>query len=162
MKKSLGSLSNRIMENNNSVPVVGKGATEMHYSDRTCYEVVEVSKDGLTCKLQALEAVADRSKPCGTGHQNWILNPTNNFTTLKMYRGKWCTVANEVVFTKEYIKSCTRYSLALGLTKEQHDAVYAGNVFPKNVVDGITEAKTKYYPIRILFGVKDYYYDWSF
>ena len=59
-----------MMSNNISIPEVGKGATQLHYSDRTCYEVIEVSKDGMSAKLEALDAEWDKSLPGGEGHQN--------------------------------------------------------------------------------------------
>lgn len=70
------------MSNNASLPVVGKGATQLHYSDRSCYEVIEVSKDGKTVILEYLEAKWDSTKQGGQGHQNWILEPTGQHKTL--------------------------------------------------------------------------------
>lgn len=49
------------MGNNQTIPVVGEGATSLHYSDRTCYEVIEVSEDLKTVKLEALDAEWDRT-----------------------------------------------------------------------------------------------------
>ena len=40
-----GSFINQMMSNNSTLPEVGKEATVMHYTDRSCYEVIEVSKD---------------------------------------------------------------------------------------------------------------------
>lgn len=47
-KRSVGSAGgffNQLMGNNASLPEVGKGATILHYSDRSAYEVLEVSDD---------------------------------------------------------------------------------------------------------------------
>jgi hypothetical protein len=74
-----GSFFNQLMSNNQSIPEVGKGATEMHYTDRTCYEVVEVSEDLKTVRLQYLDAKWDKTKEGGMGHQNWILEPRDQF-----------------------------------------------------------------------------------
>lgn len=158
-----GSFINQMMKNNSSLPEVGKGATRLHYSDRTCYEVIEVSKDGKTVKLEALDAVADKSAPLEQGHQNWILNPTGHFSTIVWRHNAWRFKVEVITFTKEF---CEKHegvsSYARQLTEEQKLAVYAGNVRPQNVVEGITELVTEYNKVNILFGTKDYYYDWSF
>jgi len=115
-----GSLINQIMSNNSSTPEVGKGATQMHYTDRTCYEVVEVSADGKSARLQYLEAECDPILGGGHGHQNWILKPTERFVTVVWRHGAWRTVGKDL------------------------------------------DGKPVYTKINIIFGVKDYYYDWSF
>jgi hypothetical protein len=58
-----GSFHNQLMSNNATLPEVGKGATELHYTDRTCYEVIEVSEDKMTVKLERLEARIGCSTP---------------------------------------------------------------------------------------------------
>ena len=45
--RSTGSFFNYLMANNSIIPVVGKGATILLYSDRKVAEVIEVSKDGI-------------------------------------------------------------------------------------------------------------------
>lgn len=42
---SAGGFFNQLMSHNCSVPVVGQGATELLYSDRYAYEVLEVNED---------------------------------------------------------------------------------------------------------------------
>lgn len=162
-----GSFTNYLMANNSSVPEVGKGATVMHYSDRSVYEVVEVSEDKKRVRLQALEASWDRTKPGGEGHQNWVFTPMNQFITVvwRNHRGggAWYTEHDTVTYTKEYIAAQdSNLLLAQTLTDEQHQQVYAGQLYPQNVVPGITRRTKKYDRIRILFGRKDYYYDWEF
>lgn len=165
-----GNLINQLMSNNQSLPEVGKGATQMHYSDRTCYEVIEVSADMKTVKLEYLDAEWDQSKPGGCGHQNWILKPTGRFVTVVWRHNAWKTVSNVVSFTKEFKdlhKDVIGY--ANQLTKEQRIAVYGDpkndarwTGRPINVVEGITKQAKEYNPINLLFGVKDYRYDWEF
>ncbi len=158
-----GSFINQMMSNNSSLPEVGKGATRLHYSDRSCYEVIEVSKDLKTVKLESLNAEWDRTKSGGMGHQNWLLKPTGHFITLVWRFNAWYQKGTSVGFTKEFEqKHQGVYSYAQQLTEDQRKAVYAGEVRPKNIVEGITEQKTVYSKIDILFGSKDYYYDWSF
>ena len=163
-----GSFFNQIMSNNATLPEVGKGATEMHYTDRTCYEVIEVSKDFKTVKLEALDARIDpaylaslNGKDC-IGHQNWVYDKTGRFCTIVWKWGSWKRMNKVVRFTKEFIANAKFEALARNLTPEQHEQVYGNDVRPQNVVQGITEAGFEYHTIKIIFGRKDYYYDWSF
>lgn len=158
-----GSFFNQLMSNNSSIPEVGKGATRMGYSDRHCYEVLEVSKDGKTVKMESLDAKWDNTKQGGEGHQNWILEPTGRFTTVVWRHNAWRVKGSEISFTKEFQeKYKDAVSYARQLTEEQRKAVYGNDVRPCNVVEGLTEKKIVYHKIKILFGAKDYYYDWSF
>ena len=162
-----GSFFNQLMSNNATTPVVGEGATELHYTDRTCYEVVEVSKDGKSARLQYLDAKA-RVPGSGMGNQDWILEPVNRFITVVWRHNAWYTVGNKVEFTKEFKKQCEdngAVTIAGYLRKtnlELLNEVYGDNVWPINVIDGVTRKKKSYSKIKIIFGVKDYYYDWSF
>jgi hypothetical protein len=164
-----GSLHNQLMANNATIPVVGKGAVELHYTDRSCYEVIEVSKDFKTVKLELLDAridpeylAAQKGRDC-TGHQNWILEPAGHFITVVWRRGKWRTARKIVTFTKAWADSHPSVmALATTLTEEQHKAVYGNDIRPQHIVEGITCEKVEYDPIKLIFGRKDYYYDWSF
>lgn len=100
-----GSFFNQLMSNNSSVPEVGKGATLMHYSDRSCLEVIEVSKDGKTVKLEELDAEWDKTKPGGIGHQNWILKPTGRFVTISWRHNAWRRKHQKIVFTEKLCKN---------------------------------------------------------
>lgn len=158
-----GSIVNWMMSYNSSVPEVGKGATRLSWSDRHPYEVVEVSNDFKVVRLEELDATADLSKRLGEGHQNWILNKSGRFVTVVWRRGAWRTKGTEIHFTKSFIDEHKGViSYARQLTEDQRKAVYAGDIRPQNVVDGITERKTVYHKINIVFGIKEYYYDWSF
>jgi hypothetical protein len=163
-----GSFINHLMANNSTIPVVGKGATVLLYSDRKCYEVIEVSKDSKTVKLEDLQAICDKSLGGGIGHQNWILTPNGYFTTIVWRHNGWYIKGEEIVFTKEFIEKCESegiYSFAAHLKKtdiELFNKIWDGQVFPHNVVEGITKLKNTYSKINIIFGTKDYYYDWSF
>jgi len=151
-----GSFFNQLMSNNSSIPEVGKGATQMHYTDRSCYEVLEVSKDGKTVKMEALDAEWDRTKEGGQGHQNWILKPTGRFLTVQWRHNAWRVKSQKVMFTEKYAET---------LGSDFHGSEDYKKVFVDGemvVVEGITELKTEWHKINILFGTKQYYYDWSF
>jgi len=163
-----GSFINQMMANNESIPEWGKGATQLHYTDRTCYEVVEVSEDGKTARLQYLEAEWDKTKSGDIGHQNWILKPTDRYVTVTWRQNAWRTVSSEVVFTEEFLADCKEKGINfIGLWMQKNnpellEKIYGGHVMPINVVEGYTKRKMSYDRINIIFGVRDYYYDWSF
>jgi hypothetical protein len=85
--------------------------------------------------------------------------------TLRYRNGGWKEVYHEVVFTDEWIEQANAngiFALFKSLTEEQQEAVYGGDIRPKNVVEGITRKKKGYSKINILFGACDYHYDWTF
>lgn len=151
-----GSFFNQLMSNNSSVPVVGKGATEMLYSDRHCYEVLEVSEDGKTVKMEVLDAEWDNTKPGGQGHQNWILKPTGRFVTVQWRNNAWKVRSQKVMFTESYASTL---GAKFHGSEDYKKCFQDGEMI---VVDGITELKTEWHKINILFGEKNYYYDWEF
>lgn len=165
-----GSFFNQLMSNNSSLPKVGKGATQMHYTDRTCFEVVEVSADKKTARLEYLDAEWDKTLGGGQGHQNWVLVPTGRFVTVTWRQGAWRTVGTEIVFTDEFLKDCESKGINfIGMWMRKNNPDLADKIWgtegrprPQNVVEGYTKAKKTYNKINILFGVKEYYYDWSF
>lgn len=164
--KLTGSFFNWLMGNNQSVPEVGKGATVLHYSDRSCYEVIEVSADGKTVKLERLDAKWDKTKQGGEGHQNWILEPTGYLSIIVWRNNAWKFKGKEFKFTKEMeakLESSGKMMYRDILTAEEKAAVYINDsAFPSAEVSGITIAKDTYNKVNILFGTKEYYYDWSF
>lgn len=163
-----GSFFNQLMANNSTLPEVGKGATQLHYTDRTCFEVVEVSGNGETAKLEYLKAKADPTKENGMGHQNWIFENTGNFLTVTWRKSHWAIEGTQIIFAKKFVKECEAKGIP-SITKwlnENHpeiaQQIWDGNAWPINVVEGYTVEKKVYSKINILFGVKKYFYDWSF
>jgi len=163
-----GSFFNQLMANNATIPQVGKGATELLYTDRRCYEVIEVSEDGKTARLQFLEAEWDKKLGGGQGHQNWILKPIERYLTVTWRQGAWRMVGKEISFTKEFLKECESNGINfIGQwmrknNPELADKIWAGDIRPQNVVEGYTKERIVYEKIKLIFGVKEYYYDWEF
>lgn len=161
-----GSFFNQLMSNNCSIPVVGKGATIMHYSDRDVAEVLEVSADGKRVILESLVAEWDKSLPGGEGHQNWIFKPTSRKFKVVWKWGAWRTVRHTFTYCEEFVNKCAENGVIMRLsqclTEEQKADIYQGQVYPQKAVPGITKSTTEYHKIRILFGEKNYYYDWEF
>jgi hypothetical protein len=161
-----GSLINQLMGNNATTPVVGEGATQLHYTDRTCYEVVEVSKDGKTARLQRLSARA-RLMGSSIGHQDWILEPTKNYMTIVWRHNAWYKVNYKIEYTEQYMQEYRASGASslwsyINANPKLYAQVYGEDCEPVNVVEGVTREKKVYEKISIIFGVKDYHYDWSF
>jgi len=158
------------MGNNSTLPKVGEGATRMWYSDRTCYDVVEVSECGRYVKLEHLDAKYDKSKgEPQMGHQNWVFEKTGSFIDVEWFRGAWRIKSYEIVFTDEFKAEANRngaddfYGIYLSKTNpELSKEIYNGEPYPQKVVEGITRMKKVYSKISIVFGCRNYYYDWSF
>lgn len=145
-----GSFFNYLMGNNQSVPVVGKGATVLHWTDRSAYEVMSVSEDGKRVVIQQYNA--KRIDSLGMSEcQDYEYKELNGFDETIVYRnGAWRKEIEEIEFidhdslSREQIKSCFDEK---------------GNI---RVVEGLTKVVKRYPKINILFGVKKEYYDYSF
>lgn len=163
-----GSLINQIMGNNSTEPVVGEWATICHYTDRSVCKVVEVSEDGMSCKVEHYDATADKSvvaegKELPIGHQSWKFHSLGYTSTIVWRQGAWRIKTRSVEFTKEYKEKFPEvFSISKTLSKEMVEEIYQGRPWPQKVVEGITKEKFEYPKISILFGKCDYYYDWSF
>jgi hypothetical protein len=151
-----GSLINQMMSNNATLPEIGKGATQLLYTDRRCYEVIEVSPDYKTVKLEYLEATADPNKPNQMGDQNWILKPTGQYMTVVWRYGAWYIKSKVIDYTKQFKQN------NLPETKIANIYEYYDENANLKLIEGITEEKYVYSKISLIFGRKDYYYDWSF
>lgn len=150
-----GSLINQLMSNNDRLPEVGKGCTQMHYTDRTCFEVVEVSKDYKVVKLEYLHPKADPTKSNQVGDQNWILEPIGRFITVQWRHNAWRKRIEYVDFIEKYLKDGNFHTTELYKSCFDED----GNL---KLIEGVTELKVAFDKMNLIFGVKDYYYDWSF
>lgn len=162
-----GSFINQLMSNNASAPVVGEWATICFYSDRDVCKVVEVSNGGARAVVELYNTTAtEEGKAIGMGHQDWKHEATGGYETYVYRRGAWYREYTEVVYTKEFIAKAeaegNEWALYRSLTKDQYEAVYGEAFMPANVVEGITKAKKAYSKVRVMFGVCNYHYDWTF
>lgn len=158
-----GSFINCLMGNNSTLPEVGKGATILLYSDRHAYEVIEVSADKMKCTLQRY--VAEREDKNGMSDcQSYKYEKlTDEKITLIWRQGAWREVNEMIVFTKEFRAAHENlYSIEKILTKEQIAEIYGEHPFPQKIYPGITRLSRSYNKVRILFGVKDEHFDYSF
>lgn len=85
-----GSLFNHLMSNGSTAPEVGKGATVLHWTDRSAYFVTWVSEDKKRCKIE--RPICKRADKNGmSDDQDWIyeIDPTAQPIELKFTYGKW-------------------------------------------------------------------------
>ena len=163
--KEAGSFFNYLMANNSSIPVVGKGATILLYTDRTVAEVIEVSKDGKRVVIEHLDA-----KNKGQfGEQNWEFSPSGRKETIIWRNNAWRREYIQIDFTEEMKQLSMDNGYSVLVCKylddnnpELSEEIYQGQAFPQKVIKGVTKANKMYPKINILFGAKNYYYDYSF
>lgn len=150
--KETGSFINYCMGSNNSVPVVGEGATMLLHSDRHAYEVISVSKDGKRAKLMRYNAKRVDNNGMAE-NQNYEYNELCGYETEIVYKfGSW----REVIRKVEFIDGITD-----NMTRAEIEACFDADA-NLQLVPGITKIRTTSQKINILFGVKQEYYDYSF
>lgn len=160
--RETGSFINYMMGNNSSLPEVGKGATILHWTDRSAYEVIEVFADRSECTIQ-------RYKPervDNYGMSDCQIYKYEQLTGEKMRlayrRGAWRQLFDEITFTDEFIKNADCEFYVKCLTPEQKEEIFQGECWPQKVVPGITRIRHTSKKVHVIFGTKDEHYDYSF
>ena len=170
-----GGFINQMMGNNDTLPVVGEGATILMYSDREAHEVIEVSDDGMQCVIRKMDA-----KNIGTSYGDerytYKSNPENYTTTLEWSNKKQCwgsvgysveiikALANK--YYKKYGWGSTEILLKdCGIESYQHlyEDPNADNYYNQMmIIDGVTKKYKNFTKVSIIFGTMQQYRDPSF
>lgn len=141
--KWYGSISNRLQENKNNLGrdiMVGDDITKYLWSDRTCYYVTKV-KNQKHIFIKEYEIIADRDKPGGMGHQNWLYFKTRK--EANDYLNKYGLGEREI-WEHQEIELVYRYGKWREKYIDRNGKIqYRGNW-------------------DISFGIRDYYFDWEF
>jgi len=160
---SAGGFFNQLMSHNASVPVVGEGATEIMYSDRHAYEVLEVDEAKKTCVIQRYNP--KRIDNLGmSDSQDYeykeLVGPKINL----VYRwGSWKKVGSEIRFTDEARKKYGEFGPKIHEAYKAAGGKYGEfHPFPVTEIEGMTKKHKSYHTMSIIFGVKREYYDFSF
>lgn len=158
-----GSFFNLMMGNNRTLPVVGKGATVLLWTDRHAYEVIWVSDNQMECKIQRYDP--ERTDSHGMSDcQGYKYEKLTDEVLHIQYRNRaWRQKDSRIVWTKEVMDKADEagfFRVANVLTKEQYEQAFDGDRM--HLVPGITRVKTTWPKINILFGEKREYYDYSF
>ena len=165
-----GGFINQMMGNNKTEPVVGEGATILHYSDRSAYEVIEVSEDGNSCVIRKMDTTFVGS---GYGDERYTYqsNPENHTQTLEWNakKSKWCSVYHHTQIIKSLAK---KYDVKYGwgwmdILLSEHgleyqdiiDSDYDGAYTKFKIIDGLTKQYKVLDPISIIFGEMEEYRD---
>lgn len=162
-----GNLTNRLEEGRNVTGreiKVGDDITMYHWSDRTCYYVVDVL-DQKHIKVREWHISADQEKPGGMGHQDWVyfrtLDERNDY--LAKYRPEWHKSGEHFdepepeVWVFRYNK-WMRESI---LTEMRHPDAYSKREREQFAKHGFCKIYSDLSG-KVSFGVRDYYYDWEF
>lgn len=157
-----GGFFNQLMSHNSTVPVVGEGATVLLYSDRHAYEVLAVNEKKKTAVIQRYHPT--RLDKLGmSDFQDYEYKEFEGEPITIYYRwGEWKTKHSEVRFTEEACKKYGEFSLKLHNAYKDAGGEYNHNARICTVIAGLTEKHIFWQGIRIIFGVKREYYDFSF
>jgi hypothetical protein len=164
-----GGFMNQLMGNNQSIPVIGEGATILHYSDRSAYEVIEVSPNGHSCVIRSMDTTW-----CGLAYGDeqytYQSNPENGTQNIEWNAKKqqWQSFGYSVQLIKSLREKLFKQhgwkfwdNLPNGLTG---DDLYIdiANSNEMKLVDGVTKLYKNTSPVSIIFGTMDEYRDPSF
>lgn len=162
-----GGFINQLMGNNCSEPVVGEGATILHYSDRSAYEVIEVSNDGMSCVIRQMDAKFVGSA-YGDERYEYSSNPDNGTMTLEWNQKKkaWGSVHYSIQPIKSLVKRLGKeygwdwYKyLPNGYTIEDITVKNDSPFHQYKLVDGITKMYKEWNQKSVIFGVMEKYRD---
>tara|TARA_R110000782_G_scaffold98188_8_gene183439 strand:- start:1464 stop:2027 length:564 start_codon:yes stop_codon:yes gene_type:complete len=163
-----GGFMNQLMGNNQSIPVIGEGATILHYSDRSAYEVIEVSPNGDSCVIRSMDTTW-----CGLAYGDeqytYQSNPENGTRNIEWNAKKqqWQSFAYSVQIIKSLRKKLWEQfdwkfwdNLPNGLKIAD---LYVDEDFDEmKLIDGVTKRYKNTSPVSIIFGTMDEYRDPSF
>lgn len=164
-----GGFVNQLMGNNSTEPKVGEGATILSYSDRSAYEVLEVSKDGLQCKIRAMKC--NFVGQCyGDEKYTYDSNESNSVGILEWNAKKncWGTVHTSIEIQKSLMNKLFNehgykwrdflpvpYETLIAEDSDEYYHTY-------KLVKGVTKAYRKFNKVSVIFGVMEQYRDPSF
>jgi hypothetical protein len=164
-----GGFINQMMGNNQSVPVVGEGATILMYSDRHAYEVIEVSDGGSKCVIRAMDS-KNVGECYGDERYTYTSNPKGETSTIEWSEKKqcwgraWTQVEIIKVLQNKLIKEYS-YDWSNNLPvpyKELIDGESNGIYTKLKLVKGVTKEYKNFSKVSIIFGVMEEYRDPSF
>ena len=168
-----GGFINQMMGNNSSIPVVGEGATILMYSDREAYQVIEVSDDGLSCVIQAMNTKFV-GESYGDERYEYSDNPEGYTMNIEWNAKKSCW--GEVTYSVDLIKSLVKkhykqhgygwLNILLSENGLTYDDIVEGEkmgmLTKYKLIDGLTKKYKHFSKTSIIFGIAEEYRDPSF
>jgi hypothetical protein len=170
-----GGFINQIMGNNSSTPIVGEGATILHYSDRSAYEVIEVSNEGMSCTIRKMDCNFIGSS-YGDERYTYKSNKENEKMNLEWNSKKssWGVVYYSIEIIKSLVKKYNKEHgwggtdvllASKGLQLDDlFDKTQNIDTYHKSmkIIKGLTKEYRNFNPISIIFGLMEEYRDPSF
>ena len=160
--KQTGSFFNWMMSKNQSVPVVGAGATILHWTDRSAYEVIEVNEKEKSCVIQRYAPKRLDNYRMSDSQEYEYKELTEEKISLYYKWGGWKSRHNKVTFTEEALIKYQDSGKKLHEAYKAAGGEYAADIYIKTVIPGMTKPRVEWSNVSILFGVKREYYDYSF
>jgi hypothetical protein len=159
--KDTGSIVNYLYGNNATVPIIGKGATVLLWTDRHAYEVLEINEKEKTVVIQAYEAVR-MDKNNESENQEYSYDKlVGEKMILKFKNGFWKYCTHHIIYTDEALEDTNISHHILDIYKKMGGEM--DDYFNKiTVIPNLTKIKNEWHKINIIFGVKNEYYDYSF
>lgn len=157
-----GGFFNQLMSHNSTVPVVGEGATELLYSDRHAYEVLAVDEKKKTAVLRRYHPTRLDKLGMSDSQDYEYKEFEGEPFTIHYKWGSWKTKHTVVRFTKEACEKYGEFGLRLHNAYKDAGGEYNHNARICTVIPGLTEAHTEWHEMKVIFGVKREYYDFSF
>ena len=156
-----GCLHNQIMGNNSSIPKVGEGATILHYSDRSAYEVLDVSEDGNSCVIRQMKCkfIGDSY---GDERYEYLSNNEAQKSTLEWNEKKkcWGSVSYHVQIIKSLQKKYYEKHGYKWIDIFLSDySLTRDDLSEKKLIKGITKQYKEFNEVSIIFGVMEKYRD---
>lgn len=112
-----GSLFNHMMSSSNTEPVVGSGATILHYTDRSSYFVDSVSIDKKTVIIERASAIrTDDYGMCDIQNYRYERNQNAIPETIRYRYGNWYKV-----YKNDNKTTYGRINIIFGVMREYHD-----------------------------------------
>lgn len=150
-----GSLQNYLMSYNSTVPEVGQYCTELMYSDRRAWKVIEVGDNGLSCIVQLIDVICT-DYYAGDYEEKGLLD---SFMHLSFKKGHW-GIDSEVVEFTPLINKLYETDPAEARRILENNNVFQGVGNPLRLVPGLTKIKKVRSNIKVIFSSKfDHYVD---
>ena len=158
--KWYGNVINRI-EEGRTVPEIKEGTdiTMYYWSDRTCYWVEKVDNQK-RIHVKRYYVCADHDKEGGMGHQDWMYFKTKREESeyLKKYFPDTVIYDDEEPEAEVWVYRYNKWKREVTFTED--------NYCTEKELKSLKEKGyyKRYYDLsgRISFGVRNYFYDWSF
>lgn len=116
--KDTGSFFNYLMGNSMTIPEVGKGATVLHWTDRSAYFVNQVSEDGKEVIIERAKAIrTDDYGMSDSQDYRYERDPHAEPQTIRFTYGKW----RRVYTNWEGKKETSPINIIFGTMREYYD-----------------------------------------